>query len=222
MTGQAGPDGVYETLCFRNGAPWQPARHEARMRRGAEAMDLPFPAEAWADAMRQSGDLMLRLDLDRDGQLVQTPRPLVAHPVEPLRIITASKRLQPSPWHGLKLAHMPLHQAARDEAAAAGVDDAILGCGEMVAEATTANVFAWIDGVCHAPGPDSGAVDGVTRQVLLEDGHVEPLRIADLGRVDAMALTNVRGVRIVGELDGRPLDLEPAKALRARFEALVS
>ncbi|MFD8013148.1 branched-chain amino acid aminotransferase [Streptomyces sp. NPDC058955] len=99
---------------------------------------------------------------------------------------------------------------ARDEAEAAGYDDALLlDYRGHLAEATGANLFLVIDGALHTPTPDT-FLDGITRQTVLslaEDlgiaVHVRHIGPEELDRADELFLTGtayeVQPVRAVDE-----------------------
>jgi branched-subunit amino acid aminotransferase/4-amino-4-deoxychorismate lyase len=102
---------------------------------------------------------------------------------------------------------------ARDEAKAAGADDAVLLSPEgVVTELTCANLFWIIDGIVFTCD-DSLVLNGITRAVvirLLEEQGVE----VELGRFgaielnhanEAFATSSIQGVRAIGTLEGRSL-----------------
>jgi branched-chain amino acid aminotransferase len=96
---------------------------------------------------------------------------------------------------------------ARQEAEAAGADDAVLlNTRGDVAEATAATIVLFLDGNWVTPRVADGALPGIARGLLLEAGHVVEARIAhgDLARAEAGFLVNSLGrrvVRAVGEVD---------------------
>jgi len=83
---------------------------------------------------------------------------------------------------------------ARREARLAGADDALLlnrdGC---VAEASVANVFAYRGGVLRTPSPLDGALEGITRESVLDlaAGLGVPCSVERLGRLDLLGADEV-------------------------------
>ena len=122
---------------------------------------------------------------------------------------TTSWRLDPdAPWVGLKTTQYAGHLSARREAQAAGADDALLlDRRGFVAEATTSNIALRIGDQIFCPGPEQGAVDGVTRKVLAPHlGGSDALPAQRLPEVDeAVLLSAVQGVRPVASIDGHAL-----------------
>lgn len=228
-------DGVFETMRTHGDVIWQEARHRARMEQGAEWLGLAM--DAWDDVVadllaRGRGDRRLRIELTAgdmtglmEGSGARMSGSVMAfepHPDAPIRLISSDVAIPVQPWSGCKtLSMFPYVQALR-MAHARGADDAVLSDGQNgIVEATTSNVFAHVEGTWHSPGPCQGAVDGVTRQVLLEHIDAVPqLHRDQLARADAVALTNTRGVRVASTLDGRALDLQPARALQQLFAEL--
>ncbi|MGB1585987.1 MAG: aminotransferase class IV [Thermoplasmatota archaeon] len=221
--------GVYETLRTHPSGMWQEARHMARLARGAEVLGLELPEdmrERLADLV--APDRRIRIDLhggDLDSiegpgvaTVSVTHRPFVLQS-EPIRLCTTPVQCPPQPWSGIKTTSMFGHVQARRWALARGFEDGLLVHGDEVVEASTANVFALVDGQWHAPGAEAGAVDGVTRQVLLDQVAAVPrLSSAQLARATAVALTNTAGIRPATDLDGRTLAVEPVAALQAVFD----
>lgn len=219
--------GVFETLRTHGDGYWQLERHLERLQRGAEVLGLDVPdAEGHLEALH-GPNRRIRLDLhggdlttiEGPGQAVLEGRwrPFVAD-ARDVRVRTTPVQCPVQPWSGIKTTSMFGHVEARRWAQARGADDGLLANGAHIVEASTANVFACIDGVWHAPGPAQGAVDGVTRQVVLDGIQAKDVLDADqLRRASAVALTNTAGIRAVVELDGRRLDTKPVDALRQVF-----
>ena len=123
-----------------------------------------------------------------------------------LALVTVSQR-RPTPDvldpRVKSLNYMP-NVLARREARLAGADDALLlnrdGC---VAEASVANVFAYRGGVLRTPAAVDGALEGITREAVLElaaslgiPSSVERLGRLDLLGADEVFLTGT-GIEIV-------------------------
>ncbi len=105
---------------------------------------------------------------------------------------------------------------AKGEARARGADEAlILNHAGLVAEASVANVFAWIRGELLTPPASDGALSGITRMTVIELAQGLGMRVAErsLGRFDLFGADEVfltgTGARIVpvrsldGEIIGR-------------------
>jgi aminodeoxychorismate lyase len=243
-------DGLFETMRARNGEPRWWDRHLIRLQRGAEFLkiDLPWPADELQkfalklikeNALPES---VLRITLSRgSGSRGYSPKdatnPTLAmtlHSLPPkpasLRLVTASMRVVASDaLASFKTANKLLQVMARTEADARGVDEALLlNTDGHVVEAAASNLFWLADGVVCTPPVASGALAGVTREVLLEtcqtrgiptrEANLEP---GDLLRTDGVFLANsVSGVVSVSELDGIALNQSPSVAeLQAALES---
>ncbi|MFI8521739.1 branched-chain amino acid aminotransferase [Streptomyces sp. NPDC085481] len=114
---------------------------------------------------------------------------------------------------------------ARDEAEAAGYDDALLlDHRGRLAEATGANLFLVVDGELHTPVPD-GFLDGITRRTVIalagELGltvRVRPIEPAELALADEVFLTGTAyEVQPVSAVDDRAYEV--GKTTRRLAEA---
>jgi branched-chain amino acid aminotransferase len=101
---------------------------------------------------------------------------------------------------------------AKLEARRQGADEALLlGAGGQVAEASVANVFAMRSGRLLTPPPSDGALEGITRDTVLELAAREAIPAAErtLGRFDLLAAEEVfltgtgAGIVPVATLDGQ-------------------
>ena len=223
-------DGVFETIRAVGGVPAHAERHFARMRNGAGVLGIavPFGDDALFDALcsvlRENGlaDAAVRLTLTRGpaarGVLpvgVGRPTVLISAGVlpgtfPPARVIVAqrTRRNEFSPLSRIKSLNYLDSVLARQEAAEAGADDAILlnSRGDP-AEATAANVILLLSDQFITPRVADGALPGVQRSVLLAAGLVierQVLRI-ELDRGEAAFLANSLGVRVVANIVGQTL-----------------
>lgn len=226
-------EGVFETLRTLGPRVAFLDRHLNRMLRGAQAIGLPpeavtaafadlpeFASHAYDDLGR---DVRLRVHVTAgDGVgLDATPERCrivrVAVPLRPpspellsngVRLAKAEMR---KPIHGPTVGVKSLsfldHLRTRRTAQGRGYGDALfLNVVERVCEATTSNVVAVSRGVLHAPGVTEGALDGVTRAVVLDATKMpikEQLSPERFGEVDEAFLTNTSGgVVPVREIEG--------------------
>ena len=240
-------DGLFETLRTAHGGIWRRDDHRRRVERGLHMVGLEpsllsmfdDAVDALVDAgMPAFGDsLYLRVnittglleDLTGDGAgaavtgIVKPFKPYpMRHYSHGVQVIESRFHRDPaSPLRGVKTLSFLPYIAARREALAQAAHDAVLtdGAGNVV-EATTSNVFAFADGVVYAPGMEQGAVDGVTRKVVLElvqDAGLDvahDLPVATMAAADEAWLTNTTGgivpITRFGEApvgDGRKGDL---------------
>jgi 4-amino-4-deoxychorismate lyase len=241
--GLAYGDGLFETMRAHAGTlPWWP-RHRARLLAGARRLGIPFPDDARLesaldDALRASQDGVIKLVLTRGaGARGYAP----SRGVEPTLIVTASPgpaatagaltvdvltlRLGVQPaLAGMKHLNRLEQVLGAREAAERSLDDGLMADAEdFLACSTRANVFARVDGRWITPPVDRAGVAGIARSVLLEHWrpagglHVERLPLADLGRIEALTLSNaLRGILAVARCGARALDPQPDGLIDAR------
>lgn len=228
-------DGVFETMLWRAHRcvlwPW----HRVRLLHGLERLAIPQPElgtlEArLIDAQGECEAALLRLTVTRgSGPHGYAPpecsraRVIIDVTAVPVAEQTPAANSLTVRWCALRLARQPalagikhlnrLEQVlARAEWRDAGIHEGLL-CDEHehVIGATSANLFASIDGHWVTPLLDECGVAGVCRAALLDApdaGRIEvrALKRAEVERADEVVLTNaVRGVRAVANLAGRQL-----------------
>ncbi len=254
-------DGVFEGLRSYDGRVFRLARHLERLEVSARAIGLELPGGRGALAgivrttLAASGldDAYIRLLVTRgSGPLGVDPTlcgparvvcmvdhvSLYAPDVvrRGLDLVTVSVRRAPPDAldSRVKSLNYLVSVLAKREARLRGADEALLlnGAG-LVAEAAVANLFVWRRGVLRTPPATDGALEGVTREAILElaGGLAIPAEERSLGRIDLLGADEVfltgTGVQIVPvrSLDGveigsqRPGPL--CAKLSAAFEELV-
>lgn len=252
-------DGVFEGIRFYHRRAFRLAAHLQRLADSARvlALELPLDAAGFGAAIAQtiaatpweSG--YLRLVVTRGvGALGLDPRscrrPCVFIIADRLKlmaedshrgarlIIAATRRLGAD---GLDPRIKSLNYLnpilARLEANHAGADEAImLNTAGRVAEGTADNVFIVRERQLFTPPVTEGALDGVTRGILMELAAAAGIRAAerplspyDLYTADECFLTGTAAEVVpVAEIDGRPLRQCPGPVyteLSTRFQALI-
>jgi D-alanine transaminase len=208
----------------------------ARLVRDAEALGLGAldPADvrerllAAGRAAFGDGAGVVRLEARPGGELVASTRPLGPEPASWRAIRASVEHPGPGPAPGAKRAAVPALAAARDEAAAAGADEALLfdAAGFLVEGARSNLALALADGRFVMPPLARGAVRGVALEAALAAGvalvEADVARDA-LGAVRELVATNaVRGARPILVLDGRPVgDGRPGPLAAALAAALA-
>ncbi len=235
-------DGVFETARSWRGRVFRWVRHRERLGRSLTAarMELPFPLSdldaAIESCLEANGlrDARIRLTITR-GQggpgleaVGDPPSPTVVVAASPWRPLPEEKyrngvsaivprirqtgrgSLDPA-LKSISRVHLVL---ARLEATQKGAHEAILLADDgVVTEGTVSNVFLVRDGVIRTPSLESGILEGVTREAVLELARsrargVEEGRLArpDLAAAEEIFLTNTSwGVLPVTRLDGSPV-----------------
>jgi len=228
-------DGLFETIAVRKNAVRHLAAHLARLRNGAGVLGIPLVRtdEQLAALIGETitanalTNAVVRVTLTRGPgargivfpphptpTLVITVAPLPP-PAEPARVITATvtRRNEHSPLSRIKHLNYLDNILARQEATAAGADDAILrNTAGRIAESTVANIFVLVDGGLLTPPIEEGALPGIVRAEAIRLAHAEERAITTevLARASEVFLTNALGVRPVTHVDGRPVgDGEP-------------
>lgn len=254
-------DSVFETVRVYQCVPFKLQEHLARLVASGERVGfiLPWPRAAIATAIEQtvleSGlrDVYVRIIATRgSGPLGLDP----ALAVDPSLIVLALE-LPPlsaamyergrTAWLVSVLRHAkrtvdPLAKTgnylnsvlAVQEASGHGAEEAIMLDGQgRVAEASSANVFARIDGVWCTPPLDVGILSGITRLTVLDlcrEHHIAAeervLWPRDLARAEEIFLcASVREIVPVVQLDGKPVGQgqvgEATRAMLSLYRAEV-
>lgn len=234
-------DGVFEGIRFYNRSAFRLAAHLRRLSDSARAIRLTIPydyatlAEATKAVIAASAaeNGYIRLVVTRGpGDLGLDPdschRPNVFLIAAPLRIVSDAVRSQGARLiiastrrlaaDGLdpriKSLNYLNHVMARTEANLAGADEAVmLNQHGRVAEGTADNVFAVRNGRLWTPPAFEGALEGITRGLVLElaraeglDCHESPLTAYDLYTAEECFLSGTGAELIpVREIDGRAM-----------------
>jgi len=243
-------DGVFETLRAGNGAAFFLEEHLARLSSGLAV--LRIGSAGVCDLAREG----MRAVLGKIGDSAATVKvivtrgigpggPVICGDARPTVVVTAREdatdrpermtaassqvvRNERSPLAGVKSLNYLEMVLARAEAADAGADEAIvLNTSSRVAEASSANVFALVDGRLVTPSVDEGCLPGIVRAEVLRiarasgqdcvEGRLGP---GDLARAEEAFLTNSRiGVAALVEIDGRTVGDGRTGPLTARLRA---
>jgi branched-chain amino acid aminotransferase len=232
-------DGVFEGIRFYDRRAFRLREHLLRLQRSASAilLQLPYPLEQFAEAVEQlvstfsEPDGYLRVVVTRGkGALGVDPRScergsafIVA---DRLALISEERRRQGAklicaatrrlPADGLdpriKSLNYLNHVLARIEASNVGADEAVLlNAQGHVTEGTVDNIFVVRDGRLMTPPVSDGALEGVTRGVILElapalgiPAEERTLNLYDLYTADECLLSGTGAELIpVAEIDGR-------------------
>ncbi len=246
--GLAYGDGLFETMrAHRGDVPWWDA-HWARLERGAARLCLPLPDRDFvlgqARAMLEgvdAGVLKLIVTRGRGGRgyapskdaepawmLPLHPMPSVPTRGLALRWCDTRLAIQPA-LAGLKHCNRLEQVLARAEwqdaeAEDRGADEGLmLDTEDQVVSATSANLFALVDGRWVTPRLDRCGVAGVCRAWVLSDLRAEEVRLSrpQLESAGAIFLCNaVRGILPVARLGERAWAPHPqVSALRGRLAA---
>lgn len=248
-------DGIFEGIRFYRGRAFRLEAHLQRLAMSARALALalPYSLEEIAGAIEQ----VIAASPARDGYLrVVVTRGVGPLGIDPSRcespslfilanglkmvsdaarekgakvIIASTRRLGPDGLDPrIKSLNYLNHILARMEANHAGADEAILlnGAGR-VAEGSADNVFIVRESVLLTPSVIEGALDGITRQVVLElaqhlgiEAREQPLAPYDLFTADECFLTGTGAELIpVAEVDGRSLGSCPGPVYRRLAKA---
>ena len=223
-------DGVFEAVKVVNGQPFALTRHLGRLTRSAKGLHLPAPDEAW---VREGVDAVLAEEHLALGRLRITwtagPAPLGsgrAHGGEPTLVVVAvpmtpygpTAQGVTVPWPrnehgavaGLKTTSYAENVVALAQAARHGASEAILpNTAGNICEGTGSNIFYVSQGEVRTPSLASGALAGISRELLLEwmpdaveiDEPIELLSEVE----EAFLVSTTRDVQPIELIDGRVL-----------------
>jgi len=252
-------DGIFEGIRIYHGEIFRLEEHIYRLFQSAAAikLEIPLSFEELIAAVVETADLnekedgYIRLVVTRGvGDLGLNPRlclrpsiiiivdDIQLYPEEFYRdgisIITSSiRRIPPDSLDPrIKSLNYLNNILAKTEALQAGVPEAImLNRQGHVAECTADNIFIVRDGEILTPDPIEGALDGITRQVVMECALVNellfyetPLSQYDLYTADECFLTGTGAELIpVTEIDGRMIgDGKPGQVFAELRETFIA
>jgi len=143
-------------------------------------------------------------------------------------VVSSIRRNSQSPLSRLKSANYLENMLAKQEARAAGVDEAIcLNEKGLLAEASMSNIFLVNDGILRTPGEESGILPGITREVVLElasqlgiNTFEQDIRLDELFQTQEAFLTNsLMEIMPLTEIDGKPVGSGEAEFVTRRLMA---
>ncbi len=244
-------DGVFETVRLYGGRPVFLERHLARMEVGARTLGIPIPEKLRSrvgEAMRgwDGEDAALRITLTRG------PGAGLAPPPDPRpELIVSVRGWSEDPGVLQRGLSARLHGRVDEQALVVGVkaigyteriqalrmarlagaDEALIRNSRgRVVEGSASNVLAVAGGdTLLAPGPEEGALAGITRELLLEIAEDLGLRSdprglepSELEEVSELLLSSsLRGVVPVTEIEGRAVGTgRPGPIFRALRQGL--
>jgi len=230
--------GLFETMRAYGGQVFRLDSHLNRLAHSAKLLGLPIGTldlkSAVIDTIRANklSDARIRITVSiGEGGMVPDPgtcnKPTVLilaghyqpYPEEVYEkgfsaVVSSIRRNSQSLLSRLKSANYLESILARQEARAAGVDEAIcLNEKGFVAEASMSNIFLVTDGILRTPGQESGILPGITRETILElapqlgiDTVEHDIRLNELFHAQEAFLTNsLIEVMPLTELDGKSL-----------------
>ncbi len=250
--------GLFETMRAYGGQVFRLDSHLSRLARSAEILGLPIRALELKGAVmdtiqaNQLSEARIRIAVSiGEGSMVPDPstcgRPtvliLAAHyqPYPELvyqkgfrAVVSSIRRNSQSPLSRFKSANYLENMLAKQEAKAAGVDEALcLNEKGLLAEASMSNIFLVNGGELYTPRAENGILPGITREVVLEmasqlgittsEQDIKPDELSQSQEafltnslIEIMPLTEIAG-RNVGS--GRPGPV--TRRLMANYKRLV-
>ena len=242
-------DGVFDTSRVANGRTILRRAHLLRLAKDAAALGIKVNAatldELAGNAVPENGYGALRLSITRgpgarglDGETTAAPTLIsrfmpmeLAFPASPVKLtISAILRNPTSPTACHKTLAYTDNVMALREAVSAGFDDAfLLSPGGNVACTTAANVFARFGRRLVTPPQSDGALGGVIRGWLLDQGSANGFKVAEesltperLLQSDGVFLTNsLRVFQPVGAFGSKAFDVTLPPDLMGMGKALL-
>ena len=244
--------GLFETMRAYRGQVFRLDSHLNRLSRAAEILGLPIRAlelkEAVMDTLRANrlDDARIRITVSPgEGEMVPDPstcsKPTVLimagryqpYPQEVYQkgfraIVSSIRRNSQSPLSRLKSTSYLESMLAREEARAAGVDEALfLNEKGLLAEASMSNIFVVTEGTLRTPGEESGILPGITRGTILElapqvgiaalEGDIEPDEL--LQAEEAFLTNSLMEIMPLTEVEGKPVGSGNPGAITQRLIA---
>jgi aminodeoxychorismate lyase len=251
--------GVFTTLMIHGGRPFLFSKHWSRLVAHAEKLGIDLTAmkeKSVSEAVsrliavnqvdRGLARVMLLARGGRDLWITKSPNgrktDIIILTSEPPKVRSEGLTLAVSPHRfntfsplaGIKSLNYLDHLLAWEEAHARDFDDALMlnERGEIVS-ATMANIFWVKDGTVHTPNLGTGAIAGITREVVIDLAEKQYIPVvegvyemADIVEADEIFLTSsTLGVGIVTTFDFRRYSVAAgsvASRLMEAFRILIS
>jgi branched-chain amino acid aminotransferase group I len=247
--------GLFETMRSYGGHVFRLEEHHQRLCAGAALLALEMPlsltglGEAVHAVLEGNGlaDAYLRFTLTAgpvlgvteeagpsQAQVILFARELTDYPEALYRrgmaaAISRVRRNETSPLSRVKSLSYLDNLLAREEARREGADEAILlNSHGFVAEGSASNVFLVRSSKLLTPSVRSGALPGITRQVVLElatavglevkETEIEPAALFDAAEV--FLTSSIKEVMSLTRLDGRPIGFGRPGPLTERLHRL--
>ena len=244
--------GLFETMRAYGGQVFRLDSHLNRLARSAEILGLPIEALNLKGAVRDTiqanklSDARVRITISiGEGGMVPDPSTctqptvlILAGHYKPYpeqvyergfrAVVSSIRRNSQSPLSRLKSANYLENMLAKQEARAAGVDEAIcLNEKGLLAEASMSNIFLVNDGILRTPGEESGILPGITREVVLElasqlgiNTFEQDIRLDELFQAQEAFLTNsLMEIMPLTEIDGKPVGSGKPESVTRRLMA---
>jgi len=232
--------GLFETMRSYGGSIFRLDRHLSRLHDGAKTLGIAreltnFDLEkACYDVLKANNlsDARLRLTVTAgEGDIIPNPdtcsgitvfivaRKLIPPPAESYQrgyktIMSSYRRNSQSPLSRLKSTSYVENVLARQEARAAGVDEAVLLNEKgFVAEGSSTNIFLLSSQMLITPSIESGALPGITREAVLElaesIGIMTVVKQVELGELltagEAFLTNSILEIMALTRLDDKPI-----------------
>ena len=244
--------GLFETMRAYGGQVFRLDSHLNRLARSAEILGLPIQALDLKGGVMDTihanklSDARVRITISiGEGGMVPDPSActqptvlILAGHYKPYpkqvyekgfrAVVSSIRRNSQSPLSRLKSANYLENMLAKQEARAAGVDEAIcLNEKGLLAEASMSNIFLVNDGILRTPGEESGILPGITREVVLElasqlgiNTFEQDIRLDELFQTQEAFLTNsLMEIMPLTEIDGKPVGSGEAESVTRRLMA---
>jgi len=244
--------GLFETMRAYGGQVFRLDSHLNRLARSAEILGLPIKALDLKGAVMDTihanklSDARVRITISiGEGGMVPDPSActqptvlILAGHYKPYpkqvyergfrAVVSSIRRNSQSPLSRLKSANYLENMLAKQEARAAGVDEAIcLNEKGLLAEASMSNIFLVNDGILRTPKVEGGILPGITREVVLElasqlgiNTFEQDIRLDELFQTQEAFLTNsLMEIMPLTEIDGKPVGSGEAESVTRRLMA---
>ncbi len=235
--------GVFSTIRVFQGVLFAWERHWNRMKRDAELLQVPFPADPGPVhesllrlieangvfnatlrliVVRNRGGLWEGPGIEREFDVIAFTRGVKDWGKQVKLGIQPQARHAGCPFAGTKMLSWCFNLVWLEQAHGRGLDEVILlnERGE-VSECTSANIFAAFGNRVVTPPLSSGCLPGITREVLLEAVHIPNFEVVegnlspeDLEKADGLFITSTtRELLQVGEVEGLTIRRDDAARL---------
>lgn len=228
-------EGVFETIRTQGGIAVALDRHLKRMRLGAGALEIKFPKDEYLkSAIAQLVEVTNSISIGRLRiTLSGSENLLITHAIyqpwsEPAAVVTYPYPInERALLANVKTTSYATQLSAHKYAIARNADDAILfGTKGQLAEASTANIFLLMGNKLLTPNLDTGALPGITRQLILEwkIAQEAELTFDDLAKAEGAILSSsLRYLQPINRINSRTFKVsKKIEGIITSFTELIS